>query len=29
MNLNLANGLYYLVLQNTEGKTVKKFSVAR
>jgi PKD repeat protein len=29
INLNLANGLYYLVLQNGEGKTVQKFSVAK
>ncbi len=29
LNLNLANGLYYLVLQNSEGKSVQKFSVTR
>lgn len=29
MNLNLASGLYYLVLQNTEGKTIQKFSVTK
>jgi hypothetical protein len=29
MNLNLATGLYYLVLQNTEGRSVTKFSVTR
>jgi PKD repeat protein len=29
MNLNLAGGLYYLILQTSEGKTVQKFSVTR
>jgi PKD repeat protein len=29
MNLNLSSGLYFLVLQNTEGKSIHKFSVTR
>ncbi len=29
MNLNLSSGLYYLVLQSTEGKSVQKFSVTK
>ena len=29
LDLNLSRGLYYLVLQNADGKTVTKFSVTK
>jgi PKD repeat protein len=29
LDLNLSSGLYYLIVQNSEGKTIRKFSVTK